>query len=248
MRTNTKKTNQDSTNSTDLQAADKKVAFKMAVKDQTPELDDPFDVSLEDRRNPTYNDAMLIERMASAFLSEHEICAIIKLPRCEFDTNLLLKAAFARGAEMGKASLRRLQWKSAQSNPVMQIFLGKQYLGQADKVETSKGEDKGAAYKQFIDKLKNVIDVSPARSLDGEPQRGGEGGREVLLAPVGEAEPIAADSRRLDETPDVTSDHSSLERPTEKSRPGVFAKLEDMVIASGKRKRKDSLRSGVGKE
>ena len=38
---------------------------------------------------------------------------------------------------MGKVSLRRMQWKSAQKgNVTMQIWLGKQMLGQADKSET----------------------------------------------------------------------------------------------------------------
>jgi hypothetical protein len=32
----------------------------------------------------------------------------------------------------GKASLRRKQWKMADSSPAMAIFLGKQYLGQKD--------------------------------------------------------------------------------------------------------------------
>ena len=35
----------------------------------------------------------------------------------------------------GKASLRRNQWKLSETNPSMAIFLGKQYLGQSDKVE-----------------------------------------------------------------------------------------------------------------
>lgn len=37
----------------------------------------------------------------------------------------------------GQISLRRTQWKLAEKNPTMAIFLGKQYLGQTDKVETS---------------------------------------------------------------------------------------------------------------
>lgn len=35
----------------------------------------------------------------------------------------------------GKASLRRNQWKLAETNPTMAIFLGKNYLGQTDKKE-----------------------------------------------------------------------------------------------------------------
>jgi len=38
----------------------------------------------------------------------------------------------------GKASLRRMQWKSAENgNATMQIWLGKQYLNQADKIENN---------------------------------------------------------------------------------------------------------------
>jgi hypothetical protein len=42
--------------------------------------------------------------------------------------------AYQRGLESGKSSLRRLQWKSAVGgNVTMQIWLGKQYLGQQDR-------------------------------------------------------------------------------------------------------------------
>jgi hypothetical protein len=42
--------------------------------------------------------------------------------------------AFVAGKEAGRASLRRQQWKLAESgHATMQIWLGKQYLGQADK-------------------------------------------------------------------------------------------------------------------
>jgi len=44
---------------------------------------------------------------------------------------------FAQKREKGKISLRRAQWQTAidRQNTVMQIFLGKQYLGQMDKPE-----------------------------------------------------------------------------------------------------------------
>ena len=39
-------------------------------------------------------------------------------------------------AQEGKATLRRLQWKAAQAgNTAILIWLGKQYLGQSDKIE-----------------------------------------------------------------------------------------------------------------
>lgn len=39
--------------------------------------------------------------------------------------------------EVGKVSLRRIQFKHAQNNPTMAIWLGKQYLGQKDQIENT---------------------------------------------------------------------------------------------------------------
>jgi hypothetical protein len=53
-------------------------------------------------------------------------------------------AAYERGREAGKSSLRRIQWKAALAgNVVMQIWLGKQYLGQRDQqaVEVTRNTD-----------------------------------------------------------------------------------------------------------
>ena len=49
----------------------------------------------------------------------------------DFDT------IFRQKKENGKASLRRNQWKMAEKNPTMAIFLGKQYLGQRDNIEVN---------------------------------------------------------------------------------------------------------------
>jgi len=44
------------------------------------------------------------------------------------------KGVYEQKRATGKVSLRRMQWKSAEAgNPAMQIWLGKQYLGQRDK-------------------------------------------------------------------------------------------------------------------
>lgn len=54
---------------------------------------------------------------------------------------------FAQKREKGKVSLRRMQWKSAEAgNVTMQIFLGKQYLGQKDQqgIEIAESKDKFA--------------------------------------------------------------------------------------------------------
>ena len=45
--------------------------------------------------------------------------------------------SYKKFMETGKTSLRRLQWRHAQTNPAMAIFLGKNYLGQSDKLTLS---------------------------------------------------------------------------------------------------------------
>jgi hypothetical protein len=61
-------------------------------------------------------------------------------------------AVFAQKREKGKVSLRRMQWKSAEAgNVTMQIFLGKQYLGQKDQ--------QGIEIAQSKEKFAEVLDV-----------------------------------------------------------------------------------------
>lgn len=43
--------------------------------------------------------------------------------------------AWENGRERGKASLRRSQFRMAETNPTMQIWLGKQWLGQKDNMQ-----------------------------------------------------------------------------------------------------------------
>ena len=79
-------------------------------------------------------DATLVEKLASIHCTMKEIAAVCD---CSVDT---LERRFAdvieKGRDKGKSALRRLQWDAAQKgNVTMMIFLGKQLLGQSDKVE-----------------------------------------------------------------------------------------------------------------
>ena len=61
-------------------------------------------------------------------------------------------AVFAQKREKGRVSLRRMQWKSAENgNVTMQIFLGKQYLGQKDQ--------QGIEIAESKEKFAEVLDV-----------------------------------------------------------------------------------------
>ena len=54
----------------------------------------------------------------------------------------------------GQISLRRMQWKLAEKNAAMAIFLGKQYLGQKDKIEYT---DDGM--KSINENINNIADL-----------------------------------------------------------------------------------------
>jgi len=75
--------------------------------------------------------------------------------------------------EVGKASLRRLQWQHAEKNVVMCIFLGKQYLGQVDSREVIRGNKDKQSEQQLTDeekaKLKDLLEKLNAPAKQPEP-------------------------------------------------------------------------------
>mgnify|MGYP001336775494 CR=1 FL=1 len=84
-----------------------------------------------------------ITEMAKICCTQDEICSIFGFSEDTLDRRLKDRgfANFAdfykKYAGIGKQSLRRIQWQSAQEGSVpMQIWLGKQWLGQADKAQT----------------------------------------------------------------------------------------------------------------
>lgn len=73
------------------------------------------------------------------------------------------KDAWLLGKENGKASLRRMQWKTAQTSATMQIWLGKQYLEQRDKSERD-------VHVYNHEDLLDMLDEEPA--TDARPSDG----------------------------------------------------------------------------
>ena len=75
----------------------------------------------------------------------------------------------------GKASLRRTQWLMAEHNAAMAIFLGKNYLGQADDPQKyAKDETTEDKLGRFIDVLTDVItsDVTDTNTSDDTDDTG----------------------------------------------------------------------------
>ena len=156
-----------------------------------PLIDGAFDdlsvVYAENLVEPTDRDIKIVEEMASIGCTPREISGVMGFPIGLLKSNHQLSYAVLRGNERAKMSLRRLQWKTAQKNPIMQIFLGKQLLGQSDKVEHTKDAgDLERARKSFEDKLKNIIDISPKNDATEKPKRKRGRGSKEIVVDVGE--------------------------------------------------------------
>src|SRR3989304_3825500 len=84
----------------------------------------------------------LLKRLAYIQCTIEEMAGVLGMTRLGLGRHInkdpQLKAVMDKARETGKASLRRMQWRSASvGNVQSQIWLGKQYLGQVDKVDHS---------------------------------------------------------------------------------------------------------------
>jgi len=82
--------------------------------------------------------------------------------RCKEQFKVSLAEYIKEKSAKGKSSLRRLQWKAAMNgNVTMLIWLGKQYLGQADKTnyidESNYNNNKEALRDKLVKELKSDI-------------------------------------------------------------------------------------------
>ena len=86
------------------------------------------------------------EKLCGLQCTEEEIasffdCSIDTICRfCRREYKETFAEVINKKRQIGKISLRRTQCKLAEKNPSMAIFLGKQYLGQTDKIETTIAE------------------------------------------------------------------------------------------------------------
>ena len=103
-------------------------------------------------------DKKMFENLCAIQCTKDEICGIFDIDEktltrwCKDTFNEGFSDVFKRKSQTGKMSLRRTQFKLAEKNPTMAIFLGKQYLGQRDNIEVE--------HKDFskVEELLNKID------------------------------------------------------------------------------------------
>jgi len=79
-------------------------------------------------------------RLAEIQCTIDEIAHVLGVSDTTLKRNVEFRAIYDAAREKGKTSLRRMQWHAARrGNTAMLIWLGKQYLGQAEKHELSGG-------------------------------------------------------------------------------------------------------------
>jgi hypothetical protein len=136
----------------------------MRVKDadgKTREIDIFFDkVSTKGRPRKVFTEEglKLVENLAGIMCTDEEIASILGCSRDLFyteDNNELYRQAIKKGNAQSKQSLRRLQFKLAEKNATMAIWIGKQYLGQTDVITAQTTEDFVKNLDSIYDKLKN---------------------------------------------------------------------------------------------
>jgi len=80
-------------------------------------------------------DYQAVEKLASIQCTQEEIANFLELSVRTLQRDDEFCRIYKKGQDNGKMSLRRIQYKLAEKNPTMAIWLGKQYLRQRDNIE-----------------------------------------------------------------------------------------------------------------
>lgn len=81
-----------------------------------------------------------------------DVCSDTLETWCKRTYKKSFSEVFAQKRGAGKISLRRSQWRLAEKNATMAIFLGKQFLGQRDNMDITVG-DSGALALEELEKM-----------------------------------------------------------------------------------------------
>lgn len=112
-------------------------------------------------------DQQQFENLCALQCTEEEICGWFDVCTetlnswCKRTYKSSFSEVFRQKRGKGKISLRRHQWRLAESSASMAIFLGKQYLGQRDQIEaavavdTAKDDALSASLRELAEQLEN---------------------------------------------------------------------------------------------
>lgn len=103
-------------------------------------------------RPPKVIDYALVERLASIQCTQEEIANILEVSTKTLQRDEEFCLIYKKGLDNGRMSLRRYQWEAAKKgNTTMLVWLGKQYLGQSDKIQKEDKFDEYADEKIIVD-------------------------------------------------------------------------------------------------
>lgn len=112
-------------------------------------------------------DQQQFENLCALQCTEEEICGWFDVCTetlnswCKRTYKSSFSEVFRQKRGKGKISLRRHQWRLAESSASMAIFLGKQYLGQRDQIEaavavdTAKDDALSTSLRELAEQLEN---------------------------------------------------------------------------------------------
>ena len=119
-------------------------------------------------------DWKLVDQLCHIQCTQDEILSFVDVDQktlyaaCKREHLIEFSSYFTKKAAGGKASLRRSQWKNAceNDNPTIQIWLGKQYLKQTDKIEQSIDHTTTALTPDERAKLKHQQKLAALGAID----------------------------------------------------------------------------------
>lgn len=82
-------------------------------------------------------DYVTVEKLANIQCTQEEIANFLGISVRTLQRDDEFCRIYKKGQDNGKMSLRRMQYKLAEKNASMAIWLGKQYLGQRDIIDVS---------------------------------------------------------------------------------------------------------------
>lgn len=118
-------------------------------------------------------DKVQFEKLCALQCTEEEICGFLDVTDktlerwCQREYKAHFSEVFRQKRGVGKVSLRRSQWRLAEKNANMAIWLGKQYLGQRDEQLPETVQDLGD--DGLLNALNASAETSPPDDVDTLP-------------------------------------------------------------------------------
>ena len=108
-------------------------------------------------------DKVQFEKLCALQCTEEEICGFLDVTDktlerwCQKEYKAHFSEVFRQKRGVGKVSLRRSQWRLAEKNANMAIWLGKQYLGQKDTPQENTTETQNNDMQTLADLLQRPV-------------------------------------------------------------------------------------------